>query len=125
MLRGWLIEKTEGGQAARLTDIDEAMLPDGDVRVRVEWSTVNYKDGLAFTGRSPVVRKFPMVPGIDLAGTVTESRHDGLKAGDEVILNGYGLGETHWGAPGDGDRHRRLYGDAVPEGAGASGRHAG
>jgi len=96
-MRGWLIEKTEAGQTARLTDIDEAQLPEGDVTVAVEWSTINFKDGLAFTGKSPVVRKFPMVPGIDYAGKVTASSHAGFKPGDEVILNGYGVGETHWG----------------------------
>lgn len=96
-MRGWLIEKTDAGQTARLTDIDEALLPEGDVTVKVEWSTINFKDGLAFTGKSPVVRKFPMVPGIDYAGEVTASSHAGFKPGDPVILNGWGVGETHWG----------------------------
>jgi acrylyl-CoA reductase (NADPH) len=96
-MRGWLIEKTDAGQTARLTDIDEAQLPEGDVTVKVEWSTINFKDGLAFTGKSPVVRKFPMVPGIDYAGEVTASTHDGFAPGDQVILNGWGVGETHWG----------------------------
>jgi acrylyl-CoA reductase (NADPH) len=71
---------------------------DGDVSVRVEWSTVNYKDGLAITGKSPVVRRFPMIPGIDFAGTVEASTHPDWKAGDKVILNGWGVGETHLGA---------------------------
>jgi acrylyl-CoA reductase (NADPH) len=97
MFRGWLIEKTDAGQTARLADIDEAQLPEGDVRVRVQWSTVNYKDGLALTGKSPVVRKLPMVAGIDFAGEVIESRHPAFKPGDQVIQNGYGLSETHWG----------------------------
>lgn len=97
MFRGWLIEKTDAGQTARLTDIDEAQLPDGDVTVRVDWSTINFKDGLAFTGKSPVVRKFPMVPGIDYAGEVTASSNPSFHPGDQVILNGYGVGETHWG----------------------------
>jgi acrylyl-CoA reductase (NADPH) len=71
---------------------------DGDVDIRVAHSTVNYKDGLAITGRLPVVRRFPMIPGVDLAGTVIASRHDGIAAGDKVIVNGWGLGETHYGA---------------------------
>ena len=72
-------------------------MPDGDVTVRVEYSTLNYKDGLAISGRSPVVRSFPMVPGIDLAGVVEASNHDRYKVGDRVLLNGWGVGETHWG----------------------------
>src|SRR5689334_9377601 len=70
---------------------------DGDVTVRVHWSTINYKDGLAITGKAPVVRRFPMIPGIDFAGTVESSRHAGWKQGDRVILNGWGCGETHLG----------------------------
>jgi acrylyl-CoA reductase (NADPH) len=93
-----VIEKTDGGQQAALTDFDEANLMAGDVTVRVEWSTVNYKDGLALTGKSPVVRRFPMIPGIDLAGTVSASSHPDWKPGDKVVLNGFGLGETHLGA---------------------------
>jgi acrylyl-CoA reductase (NADPH) len=73
------------------------VLPEGDVTVQVEWSTLNYKDGLAITGQSPVVRRFPMVPGIDFAGTVSQSSHPNWKAGDKVILNGWGVGETHCG----------------------------
>ena len=93
-----VIDKTEGGQTVRLTDFDEKDLMDGDVTVAVEWSTVNYKDGLALTGKSPVVRRFPMIAGIDFAGTVETSSHPAWKAGDRVILNGWGLGETHLGA---------------------------
>jgi acrylyl-CoA reductase (NADPH) len=73
------------------------MLPDGDVTLRVEYSTINYKDALAITGRGPVVRRFPMVPGIDMAGTVESSSHPGFSPGDKVLLNGYGVGESHWG----------------------------
>jgi acrylyl-CoA reductase (NADPH) len=83
-----VVDKSDGGQTARLADFDEADLMDGDVTVRVEWSTVNYKDGLAVTGKAPVVRRFPMIPGIDLAGTVESSSHPQWKAGDRVILNG-------------------------------------
>lgn len=93
-----VIDKTEGGQTVRLTDFDEKDLMDGDVTVAVEWSTLNYKDGLALTGKSPVVRRFPMIAGIDFAGTVETSSHPAWKAGDRVILNGWGLGETHLGA---------------------------
>ena len=93
-----VIDKTEGGQTVRLTDFDEKDLMDGDVTVAVEWSTLNYKDGLALIGKSPVVRRFPMIAGIDFAGTVETSSHPAWKAGDRVILNGWGLGETHLGA---------------------------
>ena len=93
-----VVDKTEGGQAVRLADFDEKDLMDGDVTVAVEWSTLNYKDGLALTGKAPVVRRFPMIAGIDLAGTVESSSHPGWKSGDKVILNGWGLGETHLGA---------------------------
>jgi len=92
------IEKTDGGQKAGLVDFDERGLMDGDVTVRVEWSTVNYKDGLALTGKAPVVRRWPMIGGVDLAGTVETSSHPDWKPGDKVILNGWGLGETHLGA---------------------------
>jgi acrylyl-CoA reductase (NADPH) len=92
-----VIEKGDGGQKVSLTDFDEANLMDGDVAVRVEWSTVNYKDGLALTGKAPVVRRFPMIAGIDLAGTVESSSHPQWRPGDRVIVNGWGLGETHFG----------------------------
>jgi len=92
-----VVEKGEGGQKAVLADFDEANLMDGDVTVRVEWSTVNYKDGLALTGKAPVIRRFPMIPGIDFAGTVESSSHPQWKPGDRVILNGWGAGETHLG----------------------------
>ena len=97
MFSAILIEKDDSGQKVGLTSLDEAQLPEGDVSVDVEYSTLNFKDGLAITGKSPVVRKFPMVPGIDLAGVVTESSHADWKAGDRVVLNGWGVGETHWG----------------------------
>jgi acrylyl-CoA reductase (NADPH) len=93
-----VVDKTEAGQTARLTDFEEKDLMDGDVTVAVEYSTLNYKDGLALTGKSPVVRRFPMIAGIDLAGTVTSSSHPAWKAGDQVILNGFGVGESHLGA---------------------------
>ena len=98
--RAIVVEKTEGGTKVALTDFDEANLMEGDVTVRVEYSTVNYKDGLAITGKAPVVRRFPMIAGIDLAGTVENSSHPAWKSGDKVILNGWGCGETHLGAYG-------------------------
>jgi acrylyl-CoA reductase (NADPH) len=95
-----VIDKTDAGQKVALTDFDEANLMEGDVTVRVEWSTLNYKDGLAISGKAPVVRRFPMIPGIDFAGTVESSAHPEWKPGDQVILNGWGCGETHLGAYG-------------------------
>ena len=95
-----VIEKAEGATRAALADFDEANLMDGDVTVAVEYSTVNYKDGLAVTGKAPVVRRFPMIAGIDFAGTVESSSHPAWKPGDKVILNGWGCGETHHGAYG-------------------------
>ncbi|MFY9769462.1 MAG: MDR family oxidoreductase [Xanthobacteraceae bacterium] len=93
-----VIDKADTGQMVRLTDFDEKDLMDGDVTVRVEWSTVNYKDGLAITGKAPVVRRFPMIAGVDFAGTVESSTHPKWKPGDQVVHNGWGLGETHLGA---------------------------
>ena len=93
-----VIEKGEAGQSAALKDFDEKDLMEGDVTVRPEWSTINYKDGLAITGRAPVVRRFPMIAGLDFAGTVESSSHPDWKAGDKVIGNGWGMSETHLGA---------------------------
>jgi acrylyl-CoA reductase (NADPH) len=93
-----VIEKNESGQSVALKDFDERDLMDGDVTVRVEYSTINYKDGLAISGKAPVVRRFPMIAGVDFAGTVEQSSHPSWKAGDAVICNGWGLGETHLGA---------------------------
>jgi acrylyl-CoA reductase (NADPH) len=92
------IDKAEKGIVAALTQFDEAELMDGDVTVRVEWSTLNYKDGLAVTGKAPVVRRFPMIAGIDFAGSVEQSSHPQWKPGDKVICTGWGMGETHLGA---------------------------
>lgn len=97
MPKGILIDKDQTGYHARLQEIDDTTLPEGNVTVRVSHSTLNYKDALAITGKGPVVRKFPMVPGIDLVGTVEDSSHPDYAAGDQVILNGWGVGETHWG----------------------------
>jgi acrylyl-CoA reductase (NADPH) len=91
------IDKTESGQQARLVEMADAELMDGDVTIRVTHSTVNYKDGLALSGKSPIVSRFPMVGGVDLAGIVESSSHPDFRAGDEVLANGYGLSQTHFG----------------------------
>ncbi|MBU2923716.1 MDR family oxidoreductase [Colwellia sp. 1_MG-2023] len=97
MFSGILIEKNDGNYQAAVKSINESILPEGDVTVNVSHSTLNYKDALAITGKSPVVRKFPMIPGVDLVGTVTHSDSEKFKIGDAVILNGFGVGETHCG----------------------------
>lgn len=115
MFSAVLIDKNDDGQTVKVAEIDESQLPEGNVTIDVEYSTLNYKDGLAITGSSPVVRKFPMVPGIDLAGVVTESSHADYKAGDRVVLNGWGVGEGHWGGLA---QKARLNGDwlvALPD----------
>ena len=106
-MKGLLLTKGETFNAA-VTEIDEGQLPEGDVTVKVAYSTLNYKDGLAITNKSPVVRKWPMVPGIDCAGTVETSSHADFKPGDQVVLNGWGVGETHWGGLA---QRARLKGD--------------
>ena len=97
MFKAILIDKQDGVQSVRVADLDDGQLPEQPVTVRVEYSTINYKDGLAITGKSPVVRKFPMVPGIDFAGVVEASTSDAWRTGDRVLLNGWGVGEGHWG----------------------------
>jgi acrylyl-CoA reductase (NADPH) len=91
------IQKDDTGYRCTLQTLDDSALPEGDVTVQVDYSTLNYKDGLAITGKSPVVRKFPLTPGIDLSGSVTDSQHPLFKAGDKVVLNGWGVGESHSG----------------------------
>ena len=114
-----LIEKAEAGQKVGLVDFDESQLMDGDVTVRIEWSTLNYKDGLALTGKAPVVRRWPMIPGIDLAGTVEQSAHKEFKPGDAVVLNGFGLGETHLGGFAEKARVKGEWLVPLPKGIGA------
>jgi acrylyl-CoA reductase (NADPH) len=97
MFSAILIEKDDTGYRTRITRLEESQLPAGNVTVRVACSTLNYKDALAITGKGPVVRKFPMVPGIDFAGTVEHSSHPDFSVGDSVLLNGWGVGEAHWG----------------------------
>ena len=110
-----VIEKADKGQSVSLTQFDEANLMEGDVTVAVQWSTLNYKDGLAITGRSPVVRRFPMIPGIDFAGVVESSSNPEWHAGDRVILNGWGVGETHLGAYGEKARVKGQWLVRLPE----------
>jgi len=97
MFKAILVNKDDQGYRAELAQVDESSLPEGDVKVKVLYSTLNYKDGLAITGKGPVVRSFPMVPGIDFAGEVLESSSPDFKVGDMVLLNGWGVGEGHWG----------------------------
>jgi acrylyl-CoA reductase (NADPH) len=97
MFKAVLIERDERPYRAGFTDLDEGRLPAGDVTVHVDYSTLNYKDALAITGKAPVVRQFPMVPGVDFAGTVVESGNPAYRAGERVLLNGWGVGEHHWG----------------------------
>ncbi|WP_353473572.1 oxidoreductase [Salipiger sp. H15] len=96
-MKAILIEKPGETQTVSVTEVSEDQLPEGDVLVEVAYSTLNYKDALAITGAAPVVRAFPMVPGIDFSGTVAESAHPDFKPGDRVVLNGWGVGEVHWG----------------------------
>jgi len=108
MFRGLLIENDDAGYRTSVRELDEDRFPDGDVTVRVSHSCLNYKDALAITGRGKIVRQFPMIPGIDLAGVVEESSHAGYRAGDAVVLNGWGVGESHWGGLA---QKARLHGD--------------
>jgi acrylyl-CoA reductase (NADPH) len=113
------VDKAEKGTAVALTQFDEADLMEGDVTVAVEWSTLNYKDGLAVTGKAPVVRRFPMIAGIDFAGTVEQSSHPQWKAGDKVICTGWGMGETHLGAYAEKARVKGDWLVRLPEGMSA------
>ncbi|WP_027574917.1 MDR family oxidoreductase [Bradyrhizobium sp. WSM1743] len=113
------IDKADKGTIAQLTQFDEAELMEGDVTVRVEWSTLNYKDGLALTGKAPVVRRFPMIAGIDFAGTVEASSHPQWKAGDKVVCTGWGMGETHLGAYAEKARVKGDWLVALPQGLSA------
>jgi acrylyl-CoA reductase (NADPH) len=116
MYQALLIEKDDAGYRAGIKALDDDNLPEGDVTVRVDYSTINYKDGLAITGKSPVVRKFPLVAGIDFAGTVESSSHAAWKAGDKVVLNGWGVGETHSGGLAQRARVRGDWLVALPTG---------
>jgi acrylyl-CoA reductase (NADPH) len=115
-----VVEKGGGGQSVAVRDFDENDLMEGDVTVRVTHSTVNYKDGLALTGKAPVVRRFPMIPGIDFAGTVESSSHPDFKPGDAVLLNGWGTGETHLGAYAEKSRVKGDWLVRLPDGLSAA-----
>jgi len=110
------IDKAEKGTTAALAQFDEAELMEGDVTVAVEYSTLNYKDGLALTGKAPVVRRFPMIAGIDFAGTVEQSSHPAWKAGDKVVCTGWGMGETHLGSYAEKARVKGDWLVRLPEG---------
>ncbi len=122
MFKAILIDKTGEQIEPRLTELGKSSLPDGDVTVRVSYSTLNYKDGLAITGKAPIVRSFPMVPGIDFSGVVEESSNPRFKPGDAVILNGFGVGEGHWGGLAE---YARVKGDwLIPLAGDMTARHA-
>lgn len=122
MFKAILINKTEHDYTAQVTELDESALPDEDVLIEVEYSTLNYKDALAITGKSPVVKQFPLVGGIDLAGTVVESRTDKFSVGDKVLVNGWGLGEQYWGGLSQKARINADFVQKMP--AGLSSQHA-
>jgi len=115
-MRAIVVEKDGAGQQVALRDFDEAGLMDGDVTVRVSHSCLNYKDGLALTGKAPVVRRFPMIPGIDFAGVVEASDNPAYKPGDAVLLNGWGTGETHLGGYAERSRVRADWLVPLPDG---------
>jgi acrylyl-CoA reductase (NADPH) len=115
MFRGIIVDRDDQGYTANLVQMNEDRLPEGDVTVHVEWSTINYKDALAITGRSPVIRSFPMIPGIDLAGVVSDSKSALWKQGDRVLLNGYGIGDSHWGGLAEKARVKGEWLVPVPE----------
>ena len=120
MFQAILIEKDGPTSRARIADIDDGALPEGDVTVRVSHSTLTYKDGLAITGKAPIARTFPMIPGIDLAGSVVDSGDARLKPGDQVLINGFGLGETHWGGLAERARVKGDWLVRLPEGLNAA-----
>lgn len=121
MFKSLLINKVENHYAALLAEVAESELPEGDVTVDVDYSSINYKDALAITGRGPIVRHFPMVPGIDFAGTVSASAHPDYQAGDKVLLTGWGVGEKQWGGLAE---KARVNGDwLTPIPAGVSSKH--
>lgn len=122
MFKAVLIEKDDAGYRASVQTLDDDALPEGNVSVHVSHSTLNYKDALAITGQGPVVRKFPMVPGIDLVGVVAASQHPDYQPGDAVLLNGWGVGESHWGGLA---QQARLNGDwLIPLPAGLTAQQA-
>lgn len=116
MFQAIMVGKDADVYSTQLEAVDESTLPEGDVLIDIEYSTMNYKDALAITGVSPVVRQFPMIPGIDFAGTVSESLHPAFEPGDKVVLNGFGVGEKHWGGLAQKARVSSDYLLHLPEG---------
>ena len=112
-MRALLLEQQDDQTLAQIKDIGSDRLPEGDVTVDINWSSLNYKDALAITGKGKIVRNFPMVPGIDFAGTVRHSRDDRFKEGQSVVLTGWGVGEHHWGGGRAGARLGRMAGTAA------------
>lgn len=119
MFTAIVINNQDGHYSAALTAQDEQALPEGDVTVAIDYSSLNYKDALAITGRGPIVRKFPMVPGIDFAGTVTESANPNFAPGDKVLLTGWGVGEKHWGGLAGKARVKGEWLTLLPQGSDA------
>src|SRR6266849_1963274 len=122
--RALLVTKDRERQSARVTELTDSDLMDGDVTVAVEYSTVNYKDGLAVTGKAPIIRKFPLIPGVDLAGRVVRSQNPNFHEGDRVVLNGYGVGEMHHGGYAERARVKGDWLIPLREGIGKSGHHS-
>ena len=115
MFKAWLVTKADKQQTAALTQLDEGQLPEGDVTVRIENSSINYKDALALTGKAPIIRRFPMIPGIDLGGIVEQSTSHNYHPGDKVIVNGWEIGEVHWGGLSELARLRSEWLIKLPE----------
>ncbi len=115
MFKAIIINKTEQGQTVQLSSTKDSDLPQGEVTVDVAWSSLNYKDALAITGKSPVVRSFPMVPGIDFAGVVSDSSNLSFIEGDRVLLNGWGVGEKHWGGFSEKARVNSYWLQSLPK----------
>ncbi|MCR6467858.1 oxidoreductase [Enterobacter sp. HG048] len=121
MFKSLVINRTEDRYTAQIAEIAESELPEGDVTVDIDHSSINYKDALAITGRGPIVRHFPMVPGIDFAGTVSDSAHPDFRIGDKVLLTGWGVGEKHWGGLSEKARVKGEWLTPLP--AGANSKH--
>ncbi|ELR64167.1 Alcohol dehydrogenase [Photobacterium marinum] len=122
MFKALVLNQEEKKTIAAIQQVEESQLPEGDVLIDVDYSSLNFKDGLAITGKGKIVRQFPMVPGIDLSGTVTESSDDRYKAGDKVVLTGWGVGEGHWGGMAEKARLKADW--LVPQPEGLSGKQA-
>mgnify|MGYP000935246841 CR=1 FL=1 len=120
MFKALVLDNSTGAVSAAVRELDEAALPAGDVTVAVEYSSLNYKDGLVVNGAGGLVKKYPHVPGIDFAGTVAESSNPGFKPGDQVVLNGWGVGERHWGGMAEKARVKGDWLVRLPDGLSAA-----